>query len=511
MQSSERTVSVWERTRPRPQYPPLVGDHEADVAVVGAGLAGMTVAYLLAKAGRRVVVLDDNAVGGGETGQTTAHLSSALDDHYHVLEKVHGRDGARLAYESHHAAIETIGRIAAEEGIDCDYARLDGWWFVGAGNDPRTLDREAEAARRLGIPGVERAERVPGVPFDSGPALRFPGQGQFHPLKYLEGLARCILRDGGRIHTGNHVTGVESGRVAGEGFSVRAPHVAVCTNSPISDRVALHTKQAPYRTFAIAARLPAGAVARPALWWDTLEAYHYVRLQPIEGDAAHVWLIVGGEDHKTGHHDDADARFARLEAWTRERFPVVAVDARWSGQVMEPFDFLGFLGRDPSGMEGVFVVTGDSGHGMTHATIGGLLVADLVLGRANPWEALYDPSRNTLSVDAVKAWLHENLDVGAQYLDLLPTGGTVGAADEIPPGTGAILQRGGRKIAAYRDDDGHLSECSAYCSHLGCVVRWNGAERSWDCPCHGSRFSPDGRTVLNGPAPVGLPPLEDRP
>ncbi len=505
MQSSERSVSVWEATRPQRSLPPLTGETEADVCVVGAGIAGMTTAYLLAKAGKRVVVLDDNAVGGGETGQTTAHLASAFDDYYQTLEQIHGEEGARLVHDSHQAAIERIGEIAAAEGIDCDYERLDGYFFLAPDETRDFLIREAEAARRAGHADVELLERIPGLPFESGPALRFPRQGQFHPLKYLEGLIGAIERLGGRIHTGSHVLEIRGGsrpEARGEGFAVRAGAVVVCTNSPISDRFTMHTKQAPYRTFVIGARVPKGAVAR-GLYWDTLEHYHYVRLAPIDGDAEHEMLIVGGEDHKTGHADDADERYAKLEAWTRERFPIGAVELRWSGQVMEPMDYVGFIGRDPgSGMENVYLATGDSGQGMTHGTIAGMLIADLVTGVPNAWERVYDPARRTLSRESAKEFLVENLDVGVRYLDWL-RGGDASSADEIAPGTGAILQRGALKVAAYRDEAGTLHELSAVCTHLGCVVQWNTEERSWDCPCHGSRFAPDG-AVLNGPAPYPL-------
>ena len=268
MQSSERSQSVWEVTHPQRQYPPLTGTVETDVCVVGAGLAGMTTAYLLAKEGRRVVVLDDNGVGGGETGQTTAHLVSANDDYFHVLEKAHGEDGARLIYGSHHAAIVRIGDIVRDEGIECDFERVDGYWFLEQGDSPDLLTKEFDAARRAGAE-VELLDRIPEVPFTSGPALRFTGQGQFHPLKYIEGLARCIERLGGRICTGNHVTDIAGGssaRVAGQNFEVRAAAVVVCTNAPVVDRVAIHTKQAPYRTFVIAGPVPRGSIRHVLMW-----------------------------------------------------------------------------------------------------------------------------------------------------------------------------------------------------------------------------------------------------
>ena len=245
------------------------------------------------------------------------------------------------------------------------------------------------------------------------------------------------------------------------------------------------------------------------LLWDTQDPYHYVRLAPIAGTGSHELLIVGGEDHKTGHEDDGESRFAALERWARARFPSMgAVELCWSGQVMEPVDQLAFIGRDPGGRADVFIATGDSGQGMTHGTIAGMILRDLILGRTNPWEALYSPARKSLSSTAVKEWIVENIDVGKQYLDVVPgVHTTVRDASEIAPGRGAILQRGVAKIAVFRADDGSLVERSAFCTHLGCVVHWNSVEQSWDCPCHGSRFAPTGE-VLNGPALAPLPEAE---
>ena len=502
MRSSEPTHSWWAATSGPREYPRLRGFQEADVCVVGAGLAGLTTAYLLAREGRGVIVLDDNAIGGGETGQTTAHLASANDDYFHVLERIHGPEAARLVYRSHQEAIEEIGRIVSREAIDCEYERVNGYWWLAEETAPDFLRTEFDAARRAGAE-VELLDHVPGLPCERRPALRFGRQGQFHPLRYLQGLAACIERDGGAIHTGNHVTEIESAdgaRAAGDAFEVRAGAIVVCTNTPIVDRFAVHTKQAPYRTFVIAARVPRGTFPH-LLLWDTLDPYHYVRLARIDADPASELLVAGGEDHKTGHFDDGVRRFAALERWARARFPMMgAVEHRWSGQVMEPVDHLAFIGRDPGGREDVYVVTGDSGQGMTHGTIAGMVIRDQVLGRTNPWEHLYAPTRRSLDAASVKEWITENLDVGKQYLDLVP-GVHITAEDpsDIMPGSGAILQRGTMKVAAFRTDDGELIERSAYCPHLGCVVRWNSLEHSWDCPCHGSRFAPDGE-VLNGPA-----------
>jgi nitrite reductase/ring-hydroxylating ferredoxin subunit len=234
------------------------------------------------------------------------------------------------------------------------------------------------------------------------------------------------------------------------------------------------------------------------LSWDTGDPYHYIRTY---GDM----LIVGGEDHKTGQASDSPARYARLEAWARERFPMMGeVELAWGGQVMETQDYLAFIGRNPADHENVYVVTGDSGMGITHGTIAGMLLTDLILGRPNPWEKLYDPSRVTLR--AAGDFARENANVVSQYADWL-TGGDVSSADEIAPGSGAIVRRGLEKLAVYRDEQGKTHECLAKCPHLGCVVHWNPAETTWDCPCHGSRFDPYGK-VINGPANRDLAPAE---
>ncbi|MEZ0332872.1 MAG: FAD-dependent oxidoreductase [Gemmatimonadales bacterium] len=491
-----RTDSLWMATVPPRVLPPLAEDQRADVAVIGAGIAGITTAYLLALEGRRVVVLEDGAVGGGETGRTTAHLSNALDDRYHVLERLHGQEGARLAAASHAAAIDRIESIVGAEKIECDFRRLDGYLFVPPDESLDILDAEFEAARRAGLRDVRMVPRAPVASFDSGPCLLFPRQAQFHPLAYLDALVRAIQRRGGRIFGDTHVTGVEAWPPAvvstEDGHTVTADFVVCATNTPIIDWLVIHSKQAPYRTFAIGAPVPPDTVPA-ALYWDTADPYHYVRLH---GDM----LIVGGEDHKTGQEDDAYDRFAYLETWTRERFAVGEVEYEWSGQVMEPVDGLGYIGRNPSDKRHILVATGDSGHGMTHGTIAGILLTDLIHDRPNPWEMLYDPSRK--SVRSAAEYVKENVNVAKQYLDYVSPG-EVSSVDEIRPGHGALVRHGLAKLAVYRDEHGALHARSAVCPHLGCIVHWNSLEGTWDCPCHGSRFGTDGR-VLNGPAASGL-------
>jgi len=500
-QTSGRTQSVWLTTADMPAGRELDRHAHADVCVVGGGIAGLTTAYLLAREGRSIIVLDDGTIGSGETGRTTAHLVNALDERYYELERLHGEVGARLAAESHTHAIDRIEQIVRTEKIHCAFQRLDGFLFVQEGHDPAEIDRELEATHRAGLGSVAALPRAPLPDFDTGRCLCFPRQAQFHPLLYLSGLAVAIEGMGGRIFTGAHVTGFHDGDTTyvetESGLRVSAAAIVVATNTPVNDRVTIHTKQAAYRTYVVAFRVRPGEVPR-ALYWDTGDPYHYVRLG--SGGGTDELLIVGGEDHKTGQEDDTDTRFLRLEDWARKHFRAAGeIVAAWSGQVMEPIDGLAFIGRNP-GDQHIYIATGDSGNGMTHGTIAGVLLTDLIVGRANPWATLYDPGRITLR--AAGEFVKENLNVAAQYRELV-TGGELASETALARGTGAVMRDGLTKVAVYRDNAGVVHRLSAICPHLGCVVGWNATENTWDCPCHGSRFSAEG-DVLNGPATMGL-------
>ncbi|GAB2969635.1 FAD-dependent oxidoreductase [Hymenobacter coalescens] len=512
-QTSGANQTSWLATAERPSFAPLTKNATADVVVIGAGLAGLTTAYLLTRAGRRVVVIEDGEIASGETGRTTAHLSNALDDRYYHLESLFGKDGARLAAESHGAAIDRIESIVAAEGIDCDFTRLDGYLFLPKDGNLKELDDELAAAHRAGLTGVQRLKDSGTQGFRTGECLRFPNQGQFHPVRYANGLAEAIVRGGGQLFTrtrAQEVHGGEQARVVTEqGQEISARHIVVATNTPFNDRVVMHTKQGPYRTYALVFRIPKNSVTK-ALYWDTPDPYHYIRLQEVHAPAgaeAYDLLIVGGEDHKTGQASNYEERFRCLEEWSRQHFPAAQqVEYRWSGQVMEPVDGLGYAGRNPLDADNVYIITGDSGHGMTHSTLGAMIVTDLIEGRDNPWAKLYEPGRVTLKPSAVKEFVKENVNVAAEYTDLV-TGGDVQSEQDIRPGSGAVIGRGPLKVAVYRDAQGQTHECSAICPHLGCVVHWNGTEQSWDCPCHGSRFSAYGE-LMNGPAASGLGKVE---
>ena len=502
-----KSTSPWIETTPRIPTTSLTQNTRADVCVIGAGIAGLTTAYLLAREGRSVVVLDAGQLGNGQTSMTTAHLSNVIDDTFKEILRLHGPDGARLANSSHVSAVDRIAMICAEEHIDCRFERLDGYLFLGAKDKESTLDEELEAAR-VANARVTRLPQAPVSGFSSGPCLRFPQQAQFHPLRYLNGLANATVGRGGRIYTETKAVEAEGGERAcvktAEGHEISAAAIVIATNSPFNDLVTIHTKQAPYHTYAIGARVTPGTITH-ALYWDTEDPYHYVRLQRLsnrelggDNDEDVDILIAGGEDHKAGQADDAEARFERLERWTRERFAGVGeVEFRWSGQVMETVDGVAYIGRNP-GDKNVYVVTGDSGNGITHGILAGMLIGDLIAGRENAWAKLYDPSRKTLKPRALADYVAENANVVAQFRDYI-TPGSAKSVSDLKPGQGAVLRHGLKKIATYRDPNGNLHAFSAVCPHLGCVVRWDSCEQTWDCPCHGSRFDALGR-VVNGPA-----------
>lgn len=475
-----------------------------DVAVIGSGIAGLSVAYELASRGRSVVVLDRGRIGSGMTARTTAHLATALDDGYDELVRVRGADCARLYYQSVATAIDRAEAIQRAEHIDCDFRRVDGYWVLAPETPASELDEELDCCRKLGIPVENCVEPTLFHSSHQTRSLRFPRQARLHPTRYLAGLAGAVQHRGGHVYADSCVESIrqEHGDMVvttTSGHEVRAADVVVATNSPVNVQVAIHTKQAPYRTYALAAKIPAGAL-EDALYWDTLDPYHYVRLQPLSTDEDLV--IIGGEDHKSGEADDGAQRLAALERWARERLPDLReVTHRWSGQVLEPLDFAGFIGRSP-GEEHLFIVSGDSGQGITNGLVAGLLIADLLTTGASPWEDVYAPSRKIAK--NISEFISENITPLKNFAEYL-TAGEIATVESLRPGEGRLVRSGLKKIAACRDRNGDLHLHSASCTHLGCVVHWNALEQCWDCPCHGSQFAPDG-TALNGPAVSPLAP-----
>lgn len=486
----EANGSLWSATSSALRFERLGGDLRVEIAIVGGGITGLTAAALLAREGRRVALLEARRVGSGVTHRSTAHATEAVDARYHSIEPHFGKEGARLVAESSRAAIEQMARFA--ERFDCGFVRRPGYLFTERDRDLALLRDEHDAALRAGIP-VRLLPEAP-LPFATKCAVELPDQAQFHVGRYVAGLAAEASAGGALIFEGSRVLAVEDGEpclvhVEG-GPIVRATRVFVATHVPLN-RVFLQTKIAAYRSYVLAferTAIPDG------LFWDVESPYHYFSSYVVDGVP---WLLVGGEDHKTGTTTRTDERFDALLAWTRARLSVPEPAHRWSAQVEEPADGLPYIGRN-SMSEHVFVATGFGGNGTTFGTVAAMIVRDLALGRSNPWAELYTATRLKPLVSAT-TYLHENVDYPIHLVSDRLTPPEVKSLADIAPGEGKILRVGGERLAVYRDPRGNTHAVSSVCTHLGCVVKFNAAERTWDCPCHGSRFSVDG-IVLDGPA-----------
>jgi len=492
------TLPFWQANRELKTYPPLNRDQETDVCIIGAGISGLTAAYLLSKENKRVVLLEDGPIGGGQTVRTTGHLTNALDDRYYRLESYFGKKSTKLIAESHRAAIDFIESLVKKHQIECEFEHVKAYLFVPPHEPTDILEKELKAAHNAGLKDVSLVDRCPIHTFDTGLSLCFPRQAQFSPLPYLEKLCELIQAQEGKIYCKTHAEQVFLKNTGyhistDQNYAVSAKHVIYAANAFTGSRLLPHLKQAPYRTYVIAGMIPSGSVAR-ALYYDTPDPYHYIRLCPI--DKHQDLLIVGGGDHRTGQKQDIHSVYKELELWTLQRFPMLKeIQYRWSGQIIEPADSLAFIGRLKQGEER-YLITGDSGNGLTHGTLGAMLISDLIVGRSNPWEKLYNPHRITFKSSG--DLLQENSNTFWQYRDWLKAG-EVKSEKEIPRNSGAIVCKGLKKIACYRDTKGKLHKISAICPHLGALVRWNKSEHCWECPAHGSRFHTDGQ-VIQGPA-----------
>jgi glycine/D-amino acid oxidase-like deaminating enzyme/nitrite reductase/ring-hydroxylating ferredoxin subunit len=492
--SEEKHQSLWSDVE-MPGYPALDGDVRVDVAIVGAGITGLTAARLLVREGKRVAVLEQGKVGSGTTGGTTAHVTQVPDLRYRDLRSKFGRDDLRVVVDSSRAALERIASLVEEDAISCDFARVPAYLYTERSSEISRLEEEVEAAHEAGMPAALVSE-VP-LPFSVAGAVRYEDQARFHPLSYLASLARTVHANGGRIYEGTRVVDVEAGepcRVHTERGTVTAESVLFATHTPAGFSL-LHAELEPMRSYALAARLRGGDPP-DGLFFDTADPYNYTRRQEH-------YLIVGGQDHKTGE-GDPEASYKALEEYVRKRWDVESIDYRWSAQFYDPPDGLPMIGRALTSGH-VWLATGYSGTGMVFGTLGGMLLSDFALGRENPWAEVYRPSRiKPLAAGPHVAKL--NVESAAAFVKDRFTIPKVQDLSEVPVGEGRVVEIGGEKAAVYREESGAVHAVSPVCTHALCIVHWNGAEKSWDCPCHGSRFAIDGG-VLEGPAVKALAPV----
>lgn len=490
-------------TSPGTRWPTLDTDRTADVVVIGAGMAGLSTAWELTRAGRNVVVLEADRVAAGVSGYTTAKLTAAHSLIYERLRRTRGKEGARHYAHSQQKAVERVAAVAAELGIDCDLERSSALTFTTDPHQRAMFEAEAEAAAEAGLDAAFVTETD--LPFPVTAAVHVARQAQFHPRKYLLALAVDITARGGVIHERTRVTGLSEGspcRVTTEqGVTVTAADVVVATHYPVFDRALHFARLSPRRELVVAAPLPASEAPEHMYITDEM-GKRSVRTAPF--DEGRRLLIVTGESFTPGT-SDGRARFLQLDAWMHEHFPVGDTAYRWAAQDNDVSDGVPLVGRFHPGARHVYVATGFGGWGMSGGAMAGQLLASTLTGREPEWAGLYDPRRLKSTLREGSALLKQQAEVARHFVGDRLKSTHVDSVAEIAPGSGAVVRVEGRRCAVYRDEDGTAHAVSARCTHLGCLVAFNEAETAWECPCHGSRFGIDGE-VLHGPALRPLPP-----
>ncbi len=498
-----RPKSFWLASATRDEYSPLETDRSFDVAVLGGGLCGVTTALMLKREGARVAIVEAGRIGGGATGYTTAKITSLHGQIYNQLKSKFGEDGARAYGEANEAAIQRMERWVNEEGIGCDFRRKPNYTYTESPDQVDSLRDEAETARKLGLPASFTTDVD--LPFCVEAAVRFDDQAEFHPIKYLAALARMIPGDGSEIFEHTPAIDVDEGSpvtTKTRRGTITAERVVVATHFPFLDRGGYFARMHPARSYIVAARLETPAPR--GMYISAESPTRSIRTTPHEGGEV---LLVGGEGHKVGQEPDTEARYDALAAWTREHFDVAAIEWRWSTQDPITDDHVPYIGKLHPGADSLYVATGFAKWGMAHSTVAAIILTDAISSRENPWAPLYDASR-VKPLASAKDFVKENVNVVRRFVgDRLSHPDYQRELEAVERGQGAIVTIDGDRVAAYRDDSGELQLLSPVCTHLGCLVTWNPAERSWDCPCHGSRYAVDG-TVLEGPTVEPLERLE---
>ena len=500
-----RTTPFWIDSAPIKRFPTLQKDLNVDVLVIGAGITGITTAYLLKKAGFTVALTDRERVAALDTGHTTAHLTYITDVDLHKLADNFGNDHAQAAWDAGAAAIDEIERIVLEDKIDCDFTRAPAFVHVRVGgsvqNEIPSLKKEATIALKLGFD----ATYLDAVPYFNLPGVRFANQAKFHPRKYLRALVRQIPGDGSHVFERSAATEFDEKkrRAKINRHWISFERLVMATNNPLvgfsnlTSATLFQTKLLLYTSYALGARIPAGTIPE-AMFWDTRDPYDYLR---VDRHGGFDYIIYGGEDHKTGQKRKTKQAYARLLSRLKKIVPAARIDRRWSGQVICSPDGLPYVGENADRQ---FIATGFCGNGITFGTVSAIMARDWAIGKKNPWRDLFAVDRKKIK-GAAWNYVKENKDYPYYMLKDRLSRAEADSSREIRRGEGMVIGSRLKKIAAFRDRKGNLHKFSPVCPHLGCHVRWNPAESTWDCPCHGSRFKATGE-VIAGPAEEGLTP-----
>lgn len=495
MMLKDRTESIWEKLE-LPSFGRVTENLRSDICIVGGGITGITLAYELGRRGHKVLLVEAFSLGSGQTGRTTAHLTCQLEDPFQDLLKNHDEKTVSIFFEAHRKAIDLIEDNIIREGIDCDFKRLNGYYFCGKNVGETFLKNEKQAAISCGA-DLDFCETTP-LLNENVSSLKYKDQAQFHPLKYIRGLIESMKKFDVTIYEGTHIQDMRQedretwNLLTDAGFEIQSHHLIVATNTPVNNRFHIHTRQFPYRTYAVAFSLQNQFSLEECLLWDTEDPYHYVRF--MDGK-----LIVGGEDHRVGETPQNDP-FLNIESWARSKFTFLKdVIHKWSGQIYEPYDGIGFIGINPGLEKNVYISTGESGIGMTSSAIASQIISDLIEKKDNAWAPIFDPTR--FSTSGMKDFIKENITTVRHYADWVKPS-EIDSLQEIPLDGGGVRREGLLKTCYYHDA-GHFERKSAICTHLGGIVHWNDIEKTWDCPCHGSRFNTRGK-VIEGPATSDL-------
>lgn len=473
-----------------------------DVLIVGGGITGVTTALQLQKAGKKCIIAEASNLGFGTTGGTTAHLNTFFDTPYPQMESDFGQDGAKLVAEAGQTAIDAIKDFIKAYQIDCDFEQKDGYLFSQNEKETKELTEIFESCQKLGV-AVKRVHEN-GAPIAFEQALCFPNQAQFHPLKYILALAEEFKSLGGVIAENTFIAETsfkdETYIATAQNLTIKAKNLVYATHMAPGINL-LTFRCAPYRSYVLGVKLSDNDYPN-SLIYDMKEPYHYLRTHVIDGQK---YLIVGGEDHKTGH-DDPTAAFSTLKDFATTYHACEEITFQWSAQYYEPADGLPYIGELPGGDDRTYIATGYSGNGMIYGTLSGLIIADLILGRANKFADLFKPSR-IKPIAGFTEFVKENADVAYHFVaDRIATADLESLTD-LQRGEGKVVDFEGKKVALYKDEQGIITALNPVCTHAKCIVSFNSEEKSWDCPCHGGRFDLEGK-VITGPPRADLSPID---
>ena len=492
--------SIWRTTPSETNFPTLNESINADVAIVGGGITGITSAYLLAKSGKKVVVLEAGNIAGGTSGYSTGNLYAMVDKRLHHIQSKWDKETAAAVAGSRSAAVNLVERIVREEKIDCDFKRVPWYLFSETNEKDETIENEIEAAAGYGLQ-VEELNDLP-LPIHVSKAIKVENQAQFNPSAFVTSLAEKVDKTNCRIFENSpvyHIEKEEELTLSTPKGTVTAQKVILATHSP-KGIYAVHTALYPYREYAMAAKLNSGDFP-DGIYWDT-EADFHTSIRTYKKDGNSYVIMLGGH-HKVGQEDDYTRFYDKLEQNIRKFYDISSIDYKWSAQHYKPADGLPYIGESKD--DNIYFATGFSTDGLTYGVLSAMIFDDILNNRENAWADLYKAKRFT-PVKSAKEYIKENINVAAQYLKNIPGTADDEIYSEIKAGEGKVVDHGTEKWAVYRDENGVVHCRSALCTHMACVVDWNEAEKSWDCPCHGSRFEATGE-VIEGPA---FSPLEPK-